>query len=266
MKILLRLSAARSGFLLLALACAHPVSVIAEENALSAALPSVTSLGKTEECSSKQLNVLSSIGLGDMACTISKYISFDSIGKAIGVSAFQPNSRSNPLSPSDNVEDFVRYSPRFFTRLNELYLKDTDRMTYGFLYKHFLTNSTRLFYMNAKDLRDHKRLDALTMSQYKKVINDSKELFSSSIAQCKKTQAAMVKTFGANDNYTNTFKECGKSATASLFWYRRQLDGSGDALFMLLDSILKTQDQEFYSQFNLVSRNNIPATSAKAAH
>ncbi len=196
----------------------------------------------------RQQGVLASLGLGEMACTISKYISFDSISKAIGISAFQPNSRIDPLNPSDNVEDFVRYSPKFFTRLNELYSKDTDHMIYGFLYKHFLINSTRLFYMTGKDMRENKKLNTITMPQYKQIINNSKPVFASSIAQCKNTQKAIVKSFGARYNYADTFKQCGKSATASLFWYRRQLDGSGDALFKLLDVILKTQDQDFYSQ------------------
>ena len=236
-------------------------NVCAEDNALTAALPNVTALTKKEECSAKQHNVMSSLGLGETVCTVSKYVSFDSISKAIGISAFQPNSRVDPLNPSDNVEDFVRYSPTFFTRLNELYSKDTDHMIYGFLYKHFLTNSTRLFYMTGKDMRDNKKLGSLTLAQYKQVAKDSKPLFTYAIAQCRNTQAAIVKSFGTNYRYSDTFKYCGKSATASLFWYRRQLDGSNDALFKLLDTILKTQDPDFYSQL-LSVRAKTPATTA----
>jgi len=224
---------------------------IAQENALSAALPSVTSLSKKEECSAKQHNMMTSIGLGETACTLLKYVSFDSISNAVGISAFQDNSRKNPLTPSDNVEDFVRYSPKFFTRVNEVYLKDSDNVIYGFLYKHFLTNSTRLFYMAGNELRSSSKTNAVTLSQYKQASDNSKALNVTSAAQCKSVQAAVVKKFGVSYNYKETFSQCGKSGTATLFWYRRQLDGSGDALFALLDSVLKTQDQEFYSQFKL---------------
>jgi len=241
------------------------LTAFAEENALSSAIPNVATLTKKEECSAKQHTVMSSFGLGEMACTISKYVSFDSISKTVGISAFQPNSRVDPLNPSDNVEDFVRYSPQFFTRLNELYSKDTDHMIYGFLYKHFLINSTRLFYMTGKDMRDNKKLDSLTLVQYKQATKDSKPLFAYSIAQCRKTQAAIVKSFGTNYHYPETFKYCGKSATASLFWYRRQLDGSNDALFKLLDTVLKTQDPDFYSQL-LSVKTTVPSVKTSTTH
>jgi hypothetical protein len=243
-----------SGLLVSWLALPH-AALAAETNSLAAALPDVTALTKKEECSEKQHSIMASLGLGEMACTISKYVSFESIGKAVGVSPFQPNSRNNPLNPSDDVNDFVRYSPRFFTRVNELYTQDSDRAIYSFLYKHFLTESTRLFYMTGQDLRDNKKLNTLTLAQYKQASKDSKPLFTDAMARCKATQVHLFKAFGPNARYTETFSKCGKSTTASLFWYRRQLDGSNDALFLLLDNILKTQDKAFYAQLKAVTKH-----------
>jgi len=220
-----------------------------EDNALAAAIPDVTAL-KAEQCTANQSKLMESLGLGQMACTISKHISFDSLSKATGTSAFQSGSRTNPLNPSDNVEDFVRYSPAFFSRINELYMKDTDIFIYSFLYKHLLANSSRLFYLTGKNLRDTQQLQKLTMEKYKVAIDNSKTERTKAIAQCKTTQANFKKQLGATQKYTETFQKCGKSGNAIFFWYRRQLDGSGDALFALLDNILKTQDAEFHRTAN----------------
>jgi hypothetical protein len=221
---------------------AHP-----EDNALEAAMPDVTAL-KVEECSASHTKLLGSVGLGQMACTVSKHINFDSLSKSLGVSAFQSGSRTNPLTPSDDVEDFVRYSPAFFSRVNQLYMKNPDSFIYGVLYKYLLDNSTRLFYLTGKNLRDTRRLQKLTLEQYKTAINDSsKTTWKNATAQCKNTEALFKKQLGAGAaRYADTFKQCGKSGTAVFFWYRRQLDGSGEALFTLLDNILRTQDGEFY--------------------
>lgn len=220
-----------------------------EDNALAAAIPDVTTL-KTESCTANQSKLMESLGLGQMACTISKHINFDSLSKSLGTSAFQAGSRTNPLNPSDNVEDFVRYSPAFFSRVNELYMKDTDVFLYGFLYKHVLANPSRLFYLTGKNLRDTRQLQQLTLEKYKAAINNSKTERKKAITQCKSTQAAFKKQLGATPKYTETFQQCGKSGNAVYFWYRRQLDGSGDALFILLDNILKTQDAEFHRTAN----------------
>ncbi len=221
------------------------------DNALSEAIPHITQLN-AEKCSASQSKLLESLGLGQMACTISKHINFDSLSKSLGISAFQSNSRTNPLDPSDNVEDFVRYSPNFFTRLNELYLEDTDRFMYGFIYRNLLANSTRLFYLNGKVLRGSKAYSSLNLEQYKKAIAEAKTLHKSTTAYCKETHKTITKKFGTNDSYEETFQQCGKSGTATLFWYRRKLDGSGDALFTLLDNILKTQDAAFYQQIQTI--------------
>lgn len=237
-------------------------TVFAADSSLSDALPSTELLAKKEECSKKQHSMMSSLGLGDTACTLSKYVSFDSISKAVGISAFQTNSRNNPLDPSDNVEEFVRYSPDFFTRVNDLYSKDSDNAVYGFFYKHFLTNSTRLFYMAGKNFRDNTKPSTVTLAQYKKAVNNSKPLNISAAAQCKNSQASIVKTYGVTYNYKETFSQCGKSGNATLFWYRRQLDGSSDALFTLLDNVLKTQDEQFYSQLKLAVKTGAQKTAA----
>lgn len=220
-----------------------------EDNALAAAIPDITDL-KAEQCTANQSKLMESLGLGKMACTISRHINFDSLSKSLGTSAFQSGSRTNPLNPSDNVEDFVRYSPAFFSRVNELYMKDTDIFIYSFLYKHLLANSSRLFYLTGKNLRDTKQLQHLTMEKYKAAINDAKNVRKKAVTQCQTTRAAFKKQSGATSAYTETFQSCGKSGNAIFFWYRRQLDGSGDALFALLDNILKTQDAEFYRNAN----------------
>lgn len=220
-----------------------------EDNALAAVIPDVTTL-KAEQCTANQSRLMESLGLGKMACTISKHINFDSLSKATGTSAFQSGSRTNPLSPSNDVEDFVRYSPTFFSRVNEMYMKDTDIFIYSFLYKHLLANPSRLFYLTGKNLRDTRQLQSLTMEKYKVAIHNSKAERQKAIAQCKTAQAAFKKQLGATPKYTETFQKCGKSGNAIFFWYRRQLDGSGDALFNLLDNILKTQDAEFHRTAN----------------
>jgi len=184
-----------------------------------------------------------------MACTISKHINFDSLSKSLGISAFQSGSRTNPLSPSNNVEDFVRYSPNFFTRINQLYMEDTDRLMYGFIYRNLLADSTRLFYMNGKYLRDSRQLQSLTMAHYKQAIANE-NLGKEAALRCQNAKKTVVKNTGVKNPYPETFKQCGKSGTATLFWYRRKLDGSDDALFTLLDNILKTQDAEYYQQIN----------------
>jgi hypothetical protein len=250
----INLSTLLAGGLLVSFLTLPHHALAADSNSLAAALPDVTALTKKEQCSEKQSTIMSSLGLGEMACTISKYVSFDSIGKAVGVSPFQPNSRNNPLNPSDNVNDFVRYSPHFFTRINELYSQDTDRTIYSFLYKHFLIQSTRLFYMTGQDLRDNKKLSTLTLAQYTQASKNSKLLFADAMARCKRNQVLIFKAFGPNYRYTDTFSKCGKSTTASLFWYRRQLDGSSDALFLLLDNVLRTQDKEFYTQLKIAAK------------
>ena len=229
------------------LLCSIVLLANAADNALTSAIPDVTSL-PAEKCTSAQNRMLESIGLGTMACTLSKHLNIESLTAALGVPMFQPNSRTDVLNASDNIENFVRYNPKFFARMNEIYTGDPDHVIYRLTYKNLFMDSARIFYLTGLDMRQKKKLNGVTMAKYKTEATSKKLTDQTWNKECKDLIVNIQGINSTQSTYQDTFKQCNKAGNAALFWYRRQIDGSGEAMFSLLDSILKNQDNDFYTK------------------
>ncbi len=196
-----------------------------------------------------------SIGLRTITCALRNSVSIQSIEKILGEPLFQTNTKADPYNYS-SANTFNRYNPSAIEKLNVLYSEGELKPAVSAIYADYFRNIARHYYSIALSLKNSPEFNQKYLALYKDAISKNKPINQSILMGCRNLGVFFPdRERRFKGSY---YMQSMKNSNVAFFWFRRQVDGSFEEIFNLLEKVVIDNDSKYYREVQAISVASVP--------